>query len=101
MPEIIPSITEEQEEEEEKYAATSLPPRGMRSRGPAVLAKVEPAGYSDMAEGIVVAEQSVVERAEVEISSQPGDSTQVEASSAQERVEVRQSGSPSVLMPTS
>jgi len=44
----------------------------------------------------------VTERAEVEISSQPGVSTQLEVPLAQEeRVEVKQPGSPTVLMPTS
>ena len=57
-----------------------------------------------MAEGVVVAEQpkKVMERAEVEILSQPGVSIQPTASSARERgMEVQQPGSPSVLMPTS
>ena len=67
--------------------------------------EVEPAGQSTMTEGAVVAEQSaaeVTERAKVEIPSQPGVSTQLEVPSAQEeRVKVQQSGSLSVLIPTS
>ena len=42
MPEVLPSGMEEQEEEEEEEeeeVASSLHPWGLRSRGPAVLAK--------------------------------------------------------------
>ena len=51
MPEVIPPGAEEQEEEEEEVAALTLCPRGLRSRGPAILAKGEPIGESTMAEG--------------------------------------------------
>ena len=56
-----------------------------------------------MAEGPVVAEQAeeVTERVAVEVSSQMGVSIQQAVFSAQERVEVRQPGSPSVLMSAS
>ena len=79
MPEIILSGTEEQEEEEEAEAVLALRPQGLHSRGPAVLTEVEPAGQSVMAKGAIVAE--VMERAEVEIPSQPGVSTQLEVPS--------------------
>ena len=39
MPEIIPHGAKEQEKEEEEEAASTLRPRGLRSRGPAILAK--------------------------------------------------------------
>ena len=42
MPETIPPGTEEQEEEEEEEAVLALCPRGLRSRGPAILAEGEP-----------------------------------------------------------
>jgi len=56
-----------------------------------------------VAEGAVVEEQPVkaTDRAKVEITSQRGVSTQLEAFSAKERVEMQQSGSPSVLMSAS
>ena len=56
-----------------------------------------------MAEGVVVEEQSAkaTDRAKVEITSQRGVSTQLEYSSAHERVGVRQLGSPSILMSAS
>ena len=56
-----------------------------------------------MAEEAMVAEwpEEVMERDEVEILSQLGVSIQLAASTAQERVEVHQPGSPSVLMSTS
>jgi len=104
MPEVLPSSTEEQEEEEEEKAASSLRLWGLHNRGPAVLTEVESAGQSIVAEGVVVAEQpeEVTERAEVEVLYQLGVSIQPAASSAQERgMEVQQSGSPSILMPTS
>ena len=45
MPKIIPSGTEEQEEEEEEdEAVLAFRPRGLRSRGPVVLAEAESAG---------------------------------------------------------
>jgi len=44
MPEVLPSGMEEQEEEEEKETASSLRPRGLRSRGLTVLAEAESAG---------------------------------------------------------
>jgi len=56
MPKVIPSGMKEQEEEEEEEAASSLHPRGLHSRGPTVLPKVEPAGQSTVTEGAVVAE---------------------------------------------
>ena len=73
-----------------KKRQSPLRPRGLRSRGPAVLAEAEPAGQSTVAEGPVVAEQAeeVTERAAVEISSQMRVSIQLAAFSAQERVEV-------------
>jgi len=72
MPKIIPSGTEDQEEEEEKEEETvlALRPRSLRSRGPAVLLEVEPAGQSVVAKGAIVAELAaaeVTERAEVEV----------------------------------
>ena len=61
----------------------------------------EPAGQSAMIEGAEQPEE-VTERAKVEILSQPKISIRPTASSAREReIEVQQSGSPSVLMPTS
>ena len=75
MPEINSSGTEEQkEEEEEEETASSLRPRGLRDKGPAVWAKEEPTGQFTVVEGHVVAEQpeEVTERVEVEILSQPG-----------------------------
>ena len=104
--EIIPYSTEEQEEEEEEEeeAVPALRPQGLHSRSPAVLMKVEPAGQSVVAEGAIVVESpavEVTERAEVQIPTQPGVSTQLEVPSAQERVEVQQPGSPSILMSTS
>ena len=56
-----------------------------------------------MAEGSVVTEQleKVMEKAEVEVPSQMRVSIQPAAFSAQERVEVRQPGSPNVLMSAS
>ena len=98
MPEIIPPGAEEQEEEEEKEAAPTLHPRGLRSRGPAILAEGEPVVESTMAEGVEQPEE-VVERVAADI---PGVSIQPETSSAQGRgAEVQQLGSPSVLLPTS
>jgi len=47
IPEVIPSSTEEQEEEEEEEeeeVASFLCPWGLRSKGPAILLEVEPAG---------------------------------------------------------
>ena len=55
-------------------------------------------------EGAIVAEPpaaEVTERAEIEVPTQPGVSTQLEVPPAQKRVEVQQPGSPSVLMMTS
>ena len=57
MPEIISPGNEEQEEEEEEDAVLAFRSRGLRSRGPAVLAEAEPAGQSTVAEGTVIAEQ--------------------------------------------
>jgi len=57
-----------------------------------------------VAEGAIVAEPAVaevMERAEVEVPTQPGVSTQLEVPLAQKRVEVQQPGSPCVLMMTS
>ena len=46
MPQIIPPSTEEQEEEEEEEEAVlALRPQGLRSRGPTILAKGEPATH--------------------------------------------------------
>ena len=85
MPKIIPSGTEEQEEEEEE-AVPALRPWGFCSGGPAVLAEAKPVGQSTVAERAVVMEQpvEVMERAEVEILSQPRISIRLAASSAQE-----------------
>jgi len=44
MPKIIPSGTEEQEEEEEDEVVLAFRPRGLISRGPAVLAEAESVG---------------------------------------------------------
>ena len=69
MPEVILPGAEEQEreeEEEEEEAVPTLRSRGLHSRGPAILAKGEPAGESTMAEGAKRPEK-VVERFEVEI----------------------------------
>ena len=52
MPEVIPPRAEEQEEEEEEESVPTLRSRGLRSRGPAILAEGEPAGESVMAEGV-------------------------------------------------
>ena len=55
MPEVIPLGTEEQEEkeeEEEEEAVPTLRSRGLRSRGPAILAEGELAGESTIAEGL-------------------------------------------------
>ena len=52
MPKIIPPGTEErEEEEEEEEVVLTLRPRGLHSRGPAILAEGEPAGQSVVAEG--------------------------------------------------
>jgi len=63
VPEIIPSGVEEQEEEEEE-AVSNLHPWGLRSRDPAVLTKVEPAGQSVVAEGSILAEPPAAEMTE-------------------------------------
>ena len=96
MPEIIPSGTkqkEEEEEEEEEKAVPAIRPWGLRSRGPVILMKVKPADQFVVVEGAIVAElltAKVMERAEVEIPTQPGVLTQLEVPSAQEeRVEVQ------------
>ena len=58
MPKVTPPVAEEQEEEEEEEeeeegeATPTLHPRGLRSRGPAILAEGEPAGEFAMAEGL-------------------------------------------------
>ena len=52
MPEVIPPGAEEQErekEEEEDEAVPTLHSRGLRSRGPAILAEGEPTGESPAA----------------------------------------------------
>ena len=56
--EIIPSSIEgkEEEEEEEEEEVSALRPWGLRSRGPVVLAKVESAGQSVVAKGVMVVE---------------------------------------------
>jgi len=41
MPEVIPPDAEKQEEEEKEEAAPTLHPRGLRSRGPVILAERE------------------------------------------------------------
>ena len=72
--------------------------------GHAVLAEIESAGQSTVAEGVVVAERpkEVTERAEVEILSQSGISIRPAASRPKKRgMEAQQPGSPSILMPTS
>ena len=103
MPEVLPSGTEEHEEEEKEETVSSLPPQGLRSRGPAVLAEVKSVGQSIVVEGAVVAEQpeEVTERAKVKVPSQTGVLIQLTAFSAQERVEVQQLSSPSVMMSAS
>ena len=105
MPEIItPGTEEHEEEEEEEEAVPALPPRGLCSRGSAVLAEGEPAGQFTVGEGAVVAErpEEMTKRAEVEILSQLGISIRSADSSAQERgMEAQQLGSPSVMMPSS
>ena len=66
--------------------------------------EIEPARKSAVAEWAIVAEPQAVEvteSAKVEVPTQPGVSTQLEVPSAQDRVEVRQSDSPSILMLTS
>ena len=69
-----------EEEEEEEEAIPTLRSRGLRSRGPAILAEEEPAGESPVTKG----------------ADQPT------TSSAQEKeVEAPQPSSPSVLMPAS
>jgi len=52
MPEVVPPGAKEQEKEEEKEeeAVPTLRSRGLRSRGPAILAEGEPAGESVMAD---------------------------------------------------
>ena len=81
MPEVVPPGAEEHEEEEEEVAALTLCPRGLRSRGPAILIEGEPSSESTMAEGAERPEE-VVEGVEVEIS---GVSTRPGTSSPQER----------------
>ena len=59
MPEIIPSGIEEkkkEEDEEEEEMVSALHFRGLRCRGPAVLADVELACLFAVAEGVVVTE---------------------------------------------
>ena len=94
MPKVVPAATEEQEEEEEEEeeAVLTLRSRGLRSRGPAILAEGEPVGEPVMTEKVERPEVDLVERNDVEIS---GVSTQPGPSSAQERrAEVQQPGSP-------
>ena len=69
MPEVVPPGTEEREEgeEEEKETVPTLPSRGLRSRGPVILAEGEPADESVMAEGVERPEVDLVERDDVEI----------------------------------
>ena len=100
MPEVVPSSVEEQrEEEEDEEEVPLLRPRGLRSRDPLILEEGELAGELAMAEEVEQPEVDLVRRDDVEI---PGVSTQPGPSSVHERrVEVQQSGSPSVLMPTS
>jgi len=66
LPEVIPPGAEEQEDEEEEEAVPTLHPRGLHSRGPAILTEGEPTGESTMAKGAKRLEE-VVERLEVEI----------------------------------
>ena len=65
MPEVIhPGAEEQGEEEEEEEAAPTLCPRGLRSRGLAILTEGEPAGESTMAEGAERPDE-VMERVEL------------------------------------
>jgi len=62
MPEVIlPGAVEQEEEEEEEEgeATLTLRLRGLRSRGPAILAEGEPAGKSAMAEGVERPEEAM------------------------------------------
>jgi len=82
MPDVIPPGAEEheveEEEEEEGEATPTLRPRGLRSRGPVILAEEEHAGKS----AEEAAEELEVEI--VEVSTRPGTS-----SSHEKRSEVR------------
>jgi len=101
MPKVVPAGAEEQEEEEEQEEGRvlTLRSRGLRSRGPVILAEGRPVGEPVMAEEVEHPEVDLVGRDDVEI---PGVSTQPGSSSSHEgRVEVQQPGSPSILMPTS
>jgi len=88
LSEVVPASVEEQEEEEEEEEGEvlTLRSRGLRSRGPAILAEGEPVGESVITEEVEHTDVNLVGRDDVEI---PGVSTQPGSSSAhKERVEV-------------
>jgi len=72
MPEVVPPGAKEQEkeeevEEEEEEVVPTLRSRGLRSRGPAILAKGEPADEPITAEGVERPKVDLMERDDVEI----------------------------------
>ena len=68
MPEVVPpGVEEQEEEEEEEEAVSSLRSRGLRSRGPVILAEGKPVGEPVMAEGVERPEVVLVERDDVKI----------------------------------
>jgi len=112
LSEAIPSGVEEQKEEEEDEDNVPLiRTRGLRSKGPVILAEGEFANEPTAAVEPAAADEPIAvddaEQLEVDLMSRddveiPGVSTQHGSSSAQERRdEAQQSGSPGILMSSS